>query len=174
MVNVVDIIPDIALDVRYAVENNFTGRVIYSDAAVYLRRSTAEKLASVQDELRAQGLSLCIWDGYRPLSAQQALWDACPDPRYVSDPVNGLSSHSRGNTVDITIIRNDGQPYEMPSDFDEFSSLADRDYSDVSAAAAEHALYLEQLMQAAGFRGYYGEWWHYTDTDDYPQLPSLE
>ncbi len=56
---------------------------------------------------------------------------------------------------------------EMPSEFDEFSALADRDYSDVSAEAAANAEKLERLMDAAGFDGYSAEWWHYTDRDGY-------
>ena len=55
MVRVVDIIPDIRLDIRYAVAENFTGGVIYESAEAYLRRGTAEKLSKVQDELEELG-----------------------------------------------------------------------------------------------------------------------
>ena len=167
MVRVVDIIPDIYTDVRYATADNFTGRVIYTDSEVYLRRSTAEKLARVQQSLSAQGYSLCIWDGWRSRSAQLALWDACPDERYVSNPYTGLSGHCRGNTVDITLVTLDGEPVEMPSDFDEFGALADRDYSDASPEAAENARLLETAMESEGFKAYSAEWWHYTDSDRY-------
>ena len=170
---IVDIIPDIHIDLRYATANNFTGQVIYESDEVYLRYSTALKLAKVQESLKAQGLSLCVWDGWRSLDAQWALWNACPDPRYVSNPANGLSGHCRGNTVDITLVSLDGAPVEMPTDFDDFSALADRDYSDVSAAAAENALLLEREMAAQGFTGYSAEWWHYTDSTDYPLLEAL-
>ena len=103
MVRVVDIIPDIRLDIRYAAAENFTGEVIYGSAEAYLRRGTAEKLSKVQDELEELGYSLTIWDAWRPVAAQFALWRACPDARYVADPFNGFSGHCRGNTVDITI-----------------------------------------------------------------------
>lgn len=146
MVKVVDIIPGIYTDVRYATADNFTGRAIYPDSEVYLRRSTAEKLARVQRSLNAQGYSLCIWDGWRSRSSQIALWEACPDERYVSNPYTGLSGHCRGNTVDITLVTIDGEPVEMPSNFDEFGALADRDYSDVSPETAENARLLEQAM----------------------------
>ena len=173
MVNIVDIIQDIYLDVRYATENNFTQQRIYDTAEVYLRYSTAEKLAGVQKELRELGYSLCVWDGWRPLAAQFALWRACPDATYVSNPFNGLSGHCRGNTVDITLVTLDGAPVEMPTDFDDFTAMADRDYSDVDAAAAERARLLERVMGAAGFTGYSAEWWHYTDTDSYDICESL-
>ena len=108
MVKAVDIISNICVDVRYASTNNFTGGVMYSSAEVYLRYSTACKLARVQERLNEQGLSLCIWDGWRPVAAQFALWRAMPDARYVSNPFNGFSGHCRGNTVDITLVTLDG------------------------------------------------------------------
>lgn len=167
MVKAVDIIPGVYTDIRYATENNFTGKVIYESAEVYLRRSTAEKLARVQLSLNAEGYSLCIWDGWRSRSAQIALWEACPDERYVANPYTGLSGHCRGNTVDITLVTTDGKPVEMPSGFDEFSALGDRDYSDVNPEAAENARRLEAAMLSEGFTPYFAEWWHYTDSDSY-------
>lgn len=172
LVRVVDVIPGIYTDARYASEDNFTGRAIYADGTVYLRHSTAKKLAKVQEFLNSYGYSLCIWDGWRPVAAQFALWRACPDPVYVANPFSGVSGHCRGNTVDITLVTLDGESVAMPSDFDDFSSLADRDYSDVSPEAAENARLLEELMTAAGFRPYSAEWWHYTDNDAYDVLVS--
>ena len=172
LVRVVDVIPGIYTDARYASEDNFTGRAIYADGTVYLRHSTAQKLAKVQESLSSYGYSLCIWDGWRPVAAQFALWRACPDPVYVANPFSGVSGHCRGNTVDITLVTLDGESVAMPSDFDDFSSLADRDYSDVSPEAAENARLLEELMTAAGFRPYSAEWWHYTDNDAYDVLVS--
>lgn len=174
MVNVVDIISDIALDIRYATAENFTGEAIYDSAEAYLRRGTAEKLAKVQEELEELGYSLTIWDAWRPVAAQFALWRACPDARYVADPFNGVSGHCRGNTVDITITTLDGEPVELPSGFDDFSALADRDYSDVPATAADNARLLEEAMTRAGFKGYSAEWWHYTDEDAYDVVEALE
>ena len=172
LVRVVDVIPGIYTDARYASEDNFTGRAIYEDSTVYLRYSTAHKLAKVQESLNSLGYSLCTWDGWRPVAAQFALWRACPDPVYVANPFSGVSGHCRGNTVDITLVTLDGESVAMPSDFDDFSSLADRDYSDVSPEAAENARLLEELMTAAGFRPYSAEWWHYTDNDAYDVLVS--
>lgn len=160
-------IPDIWVDLRYAGENNFTGAAIYDFSDAYLRYGTVKKLAAVQETLRSEGLSLLIWDAYRPMYAQQLLWERCPDPNFVANPDTGGSKHSSGGTVDITICTSDGAPMEMPSEFDEFSALADRDYSDVSAEAAANAEKLERLMDAAGFDGYSAEWWHYTDRDGY-------
>lgn len=167
LVRVRDYIPDIWVDLRYAGEDNFTGAAIYDFSDAYLRYGTVRKLAAVQEELRGEGLSLLIWDAYRPQYAQRLLWERCPDPNFVANPDTGGSKHSSGGTVDITLCTSDGAPVEMPSGFDEFSALADRDYSDASAEAAANAEKLERLMDAAGFDGYYAEWWHYTDRDGY-------
>lgn len=167
-VKVKSYIPDIIVDLRYAAENNFTSQKIYDFSDVWLRYGTVKKLALVQEELKKSGLCLKIWDGFRPPSAQFKLWNVCPDPTYVSDPNNGFSSHSRGNTVDITLVDAGGTELTMPTGFDDFSKLADRDYSDCTAEAASNALLLEELMIKHGFRPYSGEWWHFTDTQSYP------
>ncbi len=173
MAAVCGLLPGLYADLRYATAENFTGEAIYDDAEPYLRRGTAEKLAMAMSELAEQGYGLCIWDGWRPVAAQFALWRACPDARYVSDPFGGLTNHCRGNTVDVTLVTPEGGPVEMPSGFDDFTPLADRDYSDVSAEAAEHAEILEAAMERAGFEGYWNEWWHYTDSESYELCESL-
>lgn len=166
-VRVADYIPDIITDLRYATEDNFTGEVIYDFSDAYLRYGTVKKLAKVQEALRAQGLTLKIWDAFRPIPAQYKLWEVYPDPNYVANPTHGFSAHSQGNTLDITLCHADGTELKMPTGFDVFSALADRDYSDCTPEAAANAQLLEALMVQTGFIGYFGEWWHYTDTDGY-------
>lgn len=167
-VKVTDYIPDLVVELKYAGEDNFTGSRVYGFTEAYLRYGTVVKLMEVQKELRQQGLLLKLWDGYRPTSAQSALWEAKPDATYVSNPANGYSNHSRGNTVDVTLVNAAGEEVEMPSGFDEFSALADRDYSDCSEEAANNAKLLEELMTRYGFQGYSAEWWHYADETEYP------
>jgi D-alanyl-D-alanine dipeptidase len=166
-VRVTDHIPNIFIDLRYATENNFTGQAIYDFRDAYLRYGTVKKLIAVQNELRTQGLILKIWDTFRPTAAQFRLWEVCPDPNYVADPTKGFSSHSRGNTLDITLCYADGTELKMPTGFDDFSPLADRDYSDCAPEAAANAKLLESIMTKHGFTGYAGEWWHYSDVDNY-------
>ena len=167
LVLVTDYIPDLLVDLRYATENNFTGQRIYDFSDAYLRYGTVKKLSAVQEALAAEGLGLKLWDAFRPAEAQFRLWEVCPDGRYVADPRKGFSSHSRGNTVDLTLVDGDGEELVMPTGFDDFTARADRDYSDVEEAAAENARLLEDAMTAAGFRPYFGEWWHFSDQDGY-------
>lgn len=171
LVSITRYIPSLYVDLKYATTDNFTGKVIYDFKEPRLRYGTVKKLAAVQEELVSLGYSLIVWDAYRPMYAQEALWEAFPDPAYISDPATGYCSHSRGNTVDITLtVIANGKDVEMPSGFDEFSALANRDYSDVSSAAAANSAMLEDIMTAHGFNGYSGEWWHYSDTVEYPVI----
>lgn len=124
-------IPDIYVELRYATENNFTGVKIYDFTEAYLRYGTVKKLAQVQKELKQQGYSLKIWDAYRPFEAQQKLWEVYPDPNYVANPANGMKKHNLGGTVDITMVAADGSVISMPTEFDDFSLKADRNYSDI-------------------------------------------
>ena len=163
-----DYVPGIRVDLKYAGEDNFTGQVIYEFSTAYLRYGTAEKLAAVQEDLKELGLGLMIWDAFRPVTAQHRLWEVCPDSRYVANPNSGFSAHSRGNTVDVTLVDLEGNEMIMPTAFDDFSGKADRDYSDCSREAADNAMILQVLMEKHGFTGYKAEWWHFTDTETYP------
>ena len=167
-VRVLDYIPEAFQELMYATEQNFTGQVIYTFEDAYLRWGTLKKLQMVSRDLAELGLYLKIWDGFRPVSAQFALWEVCPNPTYVANPTTGYSSHSRGNTIDLTLVDTHGQELEMPTGFDDFSAKADRNYSDCSEIAANNAQLLEILMEKHGFSGYFGEWWHFSDTTAYP------
>ena len=158
-------IPDIYVELMYATDNNFTGVRIYDFTDAYLRYGTVKKLANVQKELKEQGYSLKIWDAYRPFEAQQKLWEVYPDPNYVANPANGMKKHNLGGTVDITMVAADGSVISMPTEFDDFSLKADRDYSDIEdEEAVKNVMILQNAMENNGFTGYQGEWWDYSDT----------
>lgn len=169
LVRVLDHIPEIRQALAYATVNNFTGQRIYDFSDAYLRYGTVKKLAQVCQELAGQGIGLKIWDGFRPVAAQAKLWEICPDPAFVSNPVTGRRAHCRGNAVDVTLVDPEtGEELPVPTGFDNFTAYADRDYSDCSAEAARNAALLEQTMEKYGFEPYFAEWWHFTDTDEYP------
>lgn len=168
-VRILDYIPQARQALPYATADNFTGQVIYPFTDAYLRYGTAKKLAAVAQELEEQGLGLLIWDGYRPVYAQAALFEACPNPTYVSPPGVGNQNHCRGRAVDLTLFNLEtGEQLEMPTGFDDFTAYADRDYSDVSETSAANARILEEVMTKHGFKGYSKEWWYYNDIDNYP------
>ena len=169
LVRVRDFIPGIREELAYASEENFTGQQIYDFYNAYLRYGTVKKLAAACEELEEMGYGILIWDGFRPVSAQAALWKICPNEKYVSHPVKGNRAHCRGNAVDLTLVDlATGEKLEMPTGFDDFSALADRNYGDCPETAAENARLLESVMKNHGFKPYNAEWWHFTDTQSYP------
>lgn len=166
------VIPDIILDIRYATPDNFTGQVLYQSARCFLVKDAAYALVRVQHDLKKHGYRLKVYDGYRPLSVQKKMWAILPNPEYVADPATG-SRHNRGYAVDLTILDLDGNPVEMPTDYDDFSPKAHRDYQDLPAAAIVHRNLLEEVMVRHGFIPLPSEWWHF-DYHGYENKPNLD
>lgn len=169
LVRVDEYIPDIYVHLPYATENNFTAQRLYTFTRAYLRYGTVQKLSAAQRIVRAKGFSLLVWDAYRPAAAQHTMWRVLPDSDYVANPLHGFSRHTRGSTVDVSLVAASGAAVPMPSDFDDFAH-AKRDYSALTVAALENITLLEAAMSAAGFVGYENEWWHFNDSDVYPVL----
>ncbi|MDZ7413270.1 MAG: D-alanyl-D-alanine dipeptidase [candidate division KSB1 bacterium] len=152
----------IVVELKYATSDNFVGQPLYGANVCYLRRPTAERLARVQQRLRAQGLGLKVYDCYRPLSVQWRMWELVPDTRYVADPRKG-SRHNRGAAVDVTLVDTAGHELLMPSAFDDFSEKASRSYAQAPPEALRHRALLEEAMTAEGFVPLASEWWHFDD-----------
>ena len=165
-------IPGLRLDIRYATPHNFTGRTLYPKARCLLRPAVVEHLARAQQAAAAQGLGLKVYDCYRPLSVQRAMWTLVPDERYVADPAKG-SRHNRGAAVDLTLVDAAGKELPMPTAFDDFTARAHRDYGDLPPAAIANRAQLEQLMKDAGFTGLPTEWWHF-DADGWERYDVLD
>lgn len=164
LVDVRSVAPEVVVEMRYAGPGNFTGKTIYDCGRCFLRPGTAAKVARAERELRQRGLSLKMWDCYRPLSVQKLLWSIVPDPRFVADPKKG-SRHNRGNAVDVTLVDAAGRELEMPTPFDDFSPRAAHDEMRLPAKARENRRLLKETMEKAGFRPLPTEWWHYDDPD---------
>lgn len=170
-----DHVPDCIMDLRYATDDNFTGRVLYAGASQdsvhgRLRRGTLKKLKSAAEQLKRKGYRLVIWDAYRPLEAQRIMWEAYPDERFVAHPDVG-SKHNRGCAVDVTLADENGYVLEMPSGFDDFSSdrakrlMSSEDLADHERTIMQRLIDLQIAMGFAGFEIYEDEWWHFTDSD---------
>jgi hypothetical protein len=141
---------------------------VYEFTDLYLRYGTVVKLMQAQQELRTQGVRLKVWDGFRPVSAQNDLWAAYPNPVYVENPETGYSHHSYGGSIDVTLVDVQGYELTMPSKFDDFTSKADRDFSDCTELAAQNATLLQTVMEKYGFVADEKEWWHFTDENEFP------
>ena len=164
LVDIHSINPRILIDLRYATPNNFIGRPVYNCARCFLRRKVALKLDLIQKKLEKIGLGLKLWDGYRPLSVQKLFWNILPDERYVASPTIG-SRHNRGAAVDLTLVDKEGRELRMPTDFDEFSLRAHRDYERLPKEVIYNRLLLENIMSEHGFIPLPTEWWHFDDIE---------
>ncbi|MDP4145776.1 MAG: M15 family metallopeptidase [Bacillota bacterium] len=153
------------IELRYATDNNFTGQRLYQTDICVLRKATAEKLAEANEEFRKLGYRVKIWDAYRPPYVQKIFWDMVKDKRFIANPDEGGSIHSRGCAVDITLVDKNGQELEMPSGFDDFSKNAFRDNPNMSEEARKNVELLTSIMIKHGFTTINEEWWHFEDVD---------
>jgi D-alanyl-D-alanine dipeptidase len=171
-----DVDPSIAQDMRYFGEHNFLGRPVigYEAPRCLLAREAAEALKAVQDDLRSYGLSLKVYDCYRP---QRAVDDFVAWARDVRDTkmkkefypavdksvlfnegyIAMKSGHSRGATIDLTI-----DALNMGTSFDFFDPLSHTANPAVAPEARKNRLLLKAVMEKHGFRNLPEEWWHYT------------
>eukprot|EP01104_Vermistella_antarctica_P015485 TRINITY_DN5104_c0_g1_i1.p1 TRINITY_DN5104_c0_g1~~TRINITY_DN5104_c0_g1_i1.p1 ORF type:complete len:214 (+),score=34.98 TRINITY_DN5104_c0_g1_i1:194-835(+) len=154
--------PSVEIDLRYASSDNFTGKAVYPPAArCFLLKRVALSLSRAASSLSCRGLKLKVWDGYRSMTAQRLFWDACPDPRYVSPPEMG-GRHTRGAAVDCTLVCADTLvEVDMGTRFDDFSTMAHRDYADLPSHVLDNRRMLEDVMRDNGFIGLATEWWHF-------------
>ena len=180
-------IDDAAYDIRYYSSNNFTGNRIdgYKAPVPYMTKESLDALAVAAADLRKQGYRLLIWDSYRPQKAVDNFVRWINDPEdpgdktfypelKKSDLVKGgyiaeKSGHTRGSTVDLTLIKKDGSFVDMGGTFDLFSEISHPDYKKLTRTQKKNRKILYDAMTKAGFKGIDSEWWHFTlENEPYP------
>ena len=162
MADLVEIIPLLQLDLRYAGKNNFMHKSLYPPVkTTYLRSPVARALLNVQMELSKKQLALKIFDAYRPYSVTKEMWKLIHDERYVADPHKG-SGHNRGIAVDLTIIDiNTQKELDMGTGFDNFTDTAHQGFTSLPETVLKNRELLKSMMQKHGFTPLETEWWHY-------------
>ena len=163
LVDIREVDPSIAIELRYAGPHNIAGRALYQRGTPPLvHPEVAKRLSLAQKSLRRYGYSLKIWDAYRPRQVQIELWKASHNNDYVADPSAGAGSlHSWGLAVDATLADDYHRPVPMPTDFDDFSPAAMWKYTGNDPFIREHLFMLQTAMRDAGFYGLRSEWWHF-------------
>jgi D-alanyl-D-alanine dipeptidase len=207
-------IPSVTLDIRYYENHNFLGTRVdgYQAPKCLVSAPAAEALAKVQAELQGFSLSLKIYDCYRP---QQAVYHFVRWAKDIKDTktkaefypavdkrnlfrdgyIAEKSSHSRGSTIDLTIVPfpapaeekyTPGQPLhacylpagkrfkdnsiDMGTGFDCFHELSHPGNLKVGLQQRNNRLLLKTLMDKHGFKNYDKEWWHFTlRNEPYPE-----
>lgn len=213
-VEIRQVIPDIVLDLRYHTNHNFVGVPIdgYQSDKCYITKAAADSLAKVQSELRKFNLSLKIYDAYRPQRAVDHFvrWakdlsdtltklefypTADKNKLFIDGYIAEKSGHSRGSTVDLTIVpiplpeqpqfnvndqcecykpveeRFKDNSLDMGTGFDCFSELSHTENPNLTPQQRANRLLLKLLMEKYGFKNLAEEWWHYTlRNEPYPSI----
>ena len=172
----------INIDLRYSTENNFTGKVIdgYRSNKAIISTEAAMALIQVQNDLDQMNLSLKIFDAYRPQMSVNYFINWSNDPL---DTINKSiyypkikkselfplgyiaerSGHSRGSTVDLTIVDNTTfKELDMGTPYDFFGPESATNFIEITDKQRSNRLLLLETMTRNGFENYSKEWWHYT------------
>ena len=205
-VDVEKAIPSLLLDMRYATAHNFVGEGIdgYEAAKCILTEKAARALAEVQKELKGSSFSLKVYDCYRPQRAvdhfvrwakdavdtrtKKEFYPTVDKANLFRDGyIAEKSGHSRGSTVDVTIVPlpapeeekySPGQPLfecylptvsrfrdngiDMGSGFDCFHEISWPLSLIVNPEQRAARMFLKDIMEKHGFKNYDKEWWHFT------------
>ena len=186
-----DYVPGIIQEIRYYSTYNFIGDRIdgYEEPCALLTKEAARALKSVSNEMMVQGYRLKVFDAYRPVSAVKhfVLWgiedqDIRMKPYFYPDLqkqelfekgyIAKESSHSRGSTVDLTLLdMSTGKELDMGSPFDLFSEASHPDYRGITEEQHDNRMILQRVMTRNGFKPIDCEWWHFTLEDEpYPDV----
>ncbi len=172
----------IQIELRYLSNNNFIGKPIdgYQSNCLIISTETAKALKKVQEILQKKGLSLKIFDGYRPQKAvnhfvtwakvlndtlmkQQYYPKVAKSQLFNQGYIASKSGHTRGSTIDLTIVdATTGKELDMGSPYDFFGVQSHPFYKNITKKQKENRMLLRNVMLKNGFKPYDNEWWHFT------------
>jgi D-alanyl-D-alanine dipeptidase len=184
-----DIVPGVHLDIRYYGTNNFVCTRIegYEAPVAILSQPAAFALKKANEAFMAQGYAIRIFDAYRPQTAVNHFIRWAENPAdtqtktayyphldksslFTRGYIATRSSHSRGSTVDLTLIDcKTGKELDMGSSFDFFDPVSRHGAAQLTAEQIANREILSTIMKANGFKAFSWEWWHYTlENEPYP------
>ncbi|MBT4678405.1 MAG: M15 family metallopeptidase [Flavobacterium sp.] len=176
-------------ELRYATSNNFIGKPIdgYLKDSLIISTPAAKALKKIQTKLMLSGLSLKIFDAYRPQQAvdhfvrwAKVMNDTLMKQLYYPDVqkselftlgfIASKSGHTRGSTVDLSIVDvKTNKEVDMGSSYDFFGEKSHPFYKKITEAQMKNRMLLRTIMIKNGFIPYDNEWWHFTLKDEpYP------
>ncbi|MEZ7949665.1 MAG: M15 family metallopeptidase [Flavobacteriaceae bacterium] len=176
-------------ELRYGTSNNFIGKPIdgYLKDSLIVSTPAAKALKEIQTKLMLSGLSLKIFDAYRPQQAvdhfvrwAKVMNDTLMKQLYYPDVqkselftlgfIASKSGHTRGSTVDLSIVDvKTNKELDMGSSYDFFGEKSHPFYKKITEAQMKNRMLLRIIMIKNGFIPYDNEWWHFTLKDEpYP------
>ena len=181
-----EFVPSIIQEIRYYSTYNFIGDRIdgYEEPCAVLTKEAARALKSVSNELNVMGYRLKVFDAYRPVIAVKhfVMWgiedtdirmkpffypDLEKEELFMKGYIATRSSHSRGSTVDLTLLdMKTSKEVDMGSPFDMFSEVSHPDYKGITKEQYDNRMLLQSVMMRNGFEPFDTEWWHFTLRDE--------
>ncbi len=184
-----EIDPTIKKELRYYSSNNFIGTPVdgYKKDRIIISIPAAKTLRKIQNKLLASGLSLKVFDAYRPQQAvdhfvrwARVMNDTLMKQLYYPDVkksdlfklgfIAKKSGHTRGSTVDLSLVDlNTNKELDMGSSYDFFGEESHPFYKKITETQMKNRMLLRTIMIKNGFIPYDNEWWHFTLKDEpYP------
>ena len=176
-----EVINDVDIDIRYSNDNNFIGKKIngYNQSAAIGTKELALALQEIQNDLKHFGYGVKIFDAYRPQKAVNhfSRWSTNDDvlmkdlfypniekgALFKKGYIASRSGHSRGSTIDLTIINlKTKEELDMGTSYDFFGIESSYDYSGLTYEQNSNRLLLYSVMKKYGFKSLKSEWWHFT------------
>ncbi|MFI2290379.1 M15 family metallopeptidase [Streptomyces niveus] len=198
--------PTIIQEIRYVTPHNFVGEPVdgYDQPLCILTRPAARALQRAQWKLLRQGYSLKVYDCYRPQRAvdhfvrwAKDLQDERMKPEFYPQVdksrlfadgyIAEKSGHSRGSTVDLTIVKLPAKPtrpyvpgeklvpcyapqserfrdnsVDMGTGYDCFDTLSHTDDPRIQGERRANRQLLKSTLADVGFTNLPEEWWHFT------------
>ncbi|WP_372771447.1 M15 family metallopeptidase [Pseudoalteromonas sp.] len=176
----------IVTEMRYFTDNNFVGTKIngYQSAKCLLSEKAASALVAAQSDFLTFGLTIKVFDCYRPQRAVDHFVSWANDindtkmkafyyPKVAKKElfskgyIAAKSGHSRASTVDITLVEKDSlEPLDMGTPWDYFSPLSAGQNPHLSSQVKANRMLLAKVMALHGFKPLKEEWWHFTLKDE--------
>ena len=176
-----EVINDVDIDIRYSNDNNFIGKKIngYNQSVAISTKELALALQEIQNDLKHFGYGVKIFDAYRPQKAVNhfSRWSTNDDvlmkdlfypniekrDLFKKGYIASRSGHSRGSTIDLTIINlKTKEELDMGTSYDFFGIESSYDYSGLTYEQNSNRLLLYSVMKKYGFKSLKSEWWHFT------------
>ena len=201
-----DIDNSIRVNLKYYTKDNFIGRRVphYRANKGIMTKDAAIALSKAQKKFLAKGYSIVIYDAYRPASSVKYFTEWMEDEsdnirKKYHYPYVGLkndmkdiyiaskSGHSRGSTVDMTIIKldnklltesvyeerifngkvypfNDDNTIDCGTSYDlmDPASWSDNNPIDFTDEQKNNRELIKTIMESSGFKVLPEEWWHFS------------
>ena len=196
----------IIVNLKYFTKDNFVGEIIphYKVNRGIMTKETAIALSKAQKKFLGKGYSIVIYDAYRPSSSVNYFSEWMKDQNNIerkkfhypyiekkSDManvyINEISGHSRGSTIDMTIIDlkktllkesiyeerifngkiypyNNDNTIDCGTSFDlmDPASWSVNNIFNFTEEQKKNRKFIKDIMESEGFKILKEEWWHFT------------